>query len=289
MKRYIPFSGYLAVGILLLAGLMSGCIKDDRDHCCKSYRLVVKAVESDSVSDGDIGEVVLFIFDGQQRYKGSMKTQIGQVTELSCPSNDELYLVAWGNINGQSQSLSEPVPGNLPGDSHLKLVMKDADYSFSPDDLFQGIKEVSQSMKTSTPDILWIKRKVASVTVIAKGMQQYLNTTDEDFSFVVRGTSNAIDLGGNLAQEETVLKPDAAFDADKVFKTLPFRVFPSNHISVDIYKADQLIRSVNQDDAGNFFVVPEGKKLTIVVDFSGNVHVTITIDDWKETEVSGGL
>lgn len=289
MKRYMPFSGCLAVVVLLFTGL-TGCIRDDRDHCCTSYKLVVKTVESDSVAEGDIGEVVLFIFDAQQKFRGSMKTQVGQVTELSCPSTDGLYVVAWGNINGQSQSLSVLNPGDSPEDSRLKLNMKDNDNELSPDDLFQGIKMISLNAENSSPDVLWIKRKVAMVTVATKGVQQYANTTDEDFSYVIRGTSSAIDLGGNLASDEARLNPAAAFDGNQVFITPSFRVFPAGHISVDIYKAGQLIYSVDQDDAGNPFAVFEGKKLTIFIDLSGNIHhVTISISDWQQTDVTVGL
>lgn len=288
MKPYIPFPRCLTAGILLLTGLLWGCIKDNRDNCYTSYQLIVKTTESDSVGDGDINNVVLFIFDKEQKFIGSMATGIDQVTTLPYPSNDELYIVAWGNINSGHQSLSAPVPGVLPGDISLKLTMKDETHFNSPDDLFQGARSVQRNTKNSGPDILLIKRKIANVTVVARGLQAYLNTTDEDFTYIVRGTGGTLDLNGVLLGEEVYLNPDATFNPSQEFVTPPFHVLPSQHLVVDLYKADQLILSVDQDAGGNPLVAPEGKKLTITIDFSGNIHITISIDDWEQTEVTGG-
>lgn len=288
MKRYMPFSGYLTATILLLTGLLWGCIKDSRSDCYNSYQLVVRTIESDSVRGGDLGEVVLFIFDQQQKFIGSMKTAINQVTALSYPSNDELYVIAWANIDGGNELLSDPIPGQIPGDIQLKLTMKDDRYAFSPDDLFQGAKAIDQKVRNTQPDVLWVKRKIANVTVVGRGLQGYLNTTDEDFTYVIRGSAGTLDLNGNLVGNEIHLQPDAIFNQNQEFRTSAFHVFPTAHLAVDVYKADQLVYTLDRDVAGNPIVAPEGKKLTIIIDFSDNIVVKISINDWVQTDVTGG-
>lgn len=286
MKLYMPFPRYLSIAVLLMTGLVWSCIRDDRDDCITSYQLIVKPIASDSVRNGDISEVVLFIFDKEQKFIGSMKTGINQVTELSYPSYDELYVVAWGNITGRNQTLSPPETGKLPGQINLNLAMKDASYALPPGDLFQGAKPVNQKAASSQPDVLLIKRKVANVTVTAKGLQDYLGTTDVDFTYVIRGSSGSTDLNGVLSGNEVRLQPDAAFNVNRDFTTPAFRVFPSTHLAVDLYKGNQLVYSTDKDDAGNPFVAPEGKKLAILIDFRGNIRVTISVSNWDDTDIT---
>lgn len=284
MKRNISLLGKLMAVTTLLSGLMWSCIKDKSDDCYTSYQLVVKTVEADSVGKGDIGEVILFVFDKEQKYLGSLKTNIDEITELPYPSNDQLYIIAWGNTAGGNQSLFNPTSGNPPEGVTLEL-KKNGSYTISPNDLFQGAKAIDQNTSTPRPDILYIKRKVANVTIIAKGLQAHQNTTDQNFTYVVRGTNDALDLNGRLTGEETNVQPTATFNTMGEFNAPAFSVFPSNHLAIDIYKGDQLVYSVDKDDAGNPFAVPEGKKLTIIIDFSGNVNVTITLTDWEEKDV----
>ena len=291
MKRYIPFAGYFAVVILLLTSLVSGCIKDNRDDCntSSSYRLIVKTVESDSVKDSDIGSVVLFVFDQEQGYLGNVNTEINQIMELSYPAYNELYVIAWGNINGPNQSVSNPKTNQPPQEIYLKLRMQNNTFAFSPNDLFDGAKFITLQPQGSTPEILFINRKISRVTVIAQGLQKYLNTVDEDFMYVIRGTNNTLDLNGAPVGEEANLLPNATFDRDKEFITSPFNVFPSEHIIVDIYKGGQLVYTVDQDNAGNPFVAPAGKKLSIIINFSGNIQVSVSISDWSHTDVTDEL
>lgn len=290
MKRYIPFSGYFTTVILLLASLVSGCIKDNRDDCeTSSYRLIVKTIESDSVNDSDIGDVVLFVFDKEQKFIGIVDTRINQVTELPYSSYNELYVIAWGNINGPNQSLSDPIANQHPEEIDLTLKMKNNPYSFSPNDLFQGAKPITLQSLGNAPEVLLINRIISGVSIIAQGLQQYLNTLDEDFTYVIRGTNKTVNLDGSQIESEAYLQPIAAFDNNQEFRTFPFNVFPSDHIIVDIYKADQLVYTVDQDNAGNPFVAPAGKKLSIIINFSGNIQVSVSINDWSQTTVTDEL
>lgn len=292
LKKWLPGIAFI------LSGVVTGCIKEDLAECPKSYQLVVRTDEGDNVSQDGIKEVILFIFDENQRYINSISTSVDKVVELNYPSHNNLTVVGWANTVGTNQTQPSLTPGMPLEGQQITLVnlaiarlIQDDNYTLSPNDLFHGIKQVDlKNGSNTTPDVLYIKRKVSAVSIIARHLQEYMNTQDQDFSYRLRKSKNALDFTGLLTGTEVSYLPQATFNTKNEFETPVFLILPSEmskSIEVDIYKGTQLVHTITSTPAGEPIQAVEGKFLQIIVDFSGGINIEINLSDWENKDVSG--
>lgn len=283
-------------GMLLLMFLFAGCIKDDLSDCPVTYRLVVQTDPNDDVQlrTGTImdNKVILFIFDENNRLLDYRRTSPGQVMELTYSGHRRLNAVAWANLDGQMDlsALSSQTPlENAKVQLAERVQLSDGKYAYSPNDLFQGKKELNLTIDTQNrPDVLIIGRKVAAIRITTRHLKEFVGTTDYDFTYRVRGSKNTFDFNGNLLGDDRNYLPVSSFNPANEFVAPAFLVFPNQtdkKIAVDIYKGDNLIYTMDTDGNGLPIRAERGKLLDLIIDFSAGTNVTISIKDWDDKEI----
>jgi hypothetical protein len=104
---------------------------------------------------------------------------------------------------------------------------------------------------------------------------------------VVRGAKNAINFKGELCGTEASYAPPVSFDSKGNLVTTVFRIFPpenEDYITVDIYRGNNKLYSVNADSKGDLFRSEAGSQLNIIIDFAhNNANIKVVISPWGET------
>lgn len=182
----------------LLAALLTSCIKDDLD-ACRQLTLKVEGTATDgSIIDitslGQVADATLYIFDANKNFLEAReldKDFIVAKNEIKLdkyPDNTKLYIVAWGNLKGGKQILTQPK--NM---DDLKLQLKSTDDGFaqSPDSLYFGVNNNVVSFGSgitagSEPEVI-IRIKTGSLSVKTSGLQESLKTfglkSADEFTF----------------------------------------------------------------------------------------------------------
>lgn len=299
----------IMVGSLLISGatLLSSCDRDDdqdRDMS-KHYMVTVKAVESDFATVKD--NVSLYVFDDASKFTQLTQTTLDKATDLALEHGKSYTVVAVPH--SADMSLPTFAKGTLLQDAQIVLdtsVFADNNnVATSPGDLFHGTillvgndpacgstaSKANKEIVNPTTDnqVLWTRRKVAALTIIARNVQAALGTTDTDFSYVVRQTSGAIDLSGALKGAKVVYHPALHFSTTNKDLIAPmFYTYASqaeDGFTLDLYKGNSLVKSYKTDGDENPFLLKEGKHTVVLIDFGSAesgalINVSFSIKDW---------
>lgn len=290
------------VGSLLLgsATLLASCDRDDEHEIdmTKHYMLTVKAVEADFGAVKD--NVSLYVFDASSKFTKLSQTTLDKATDLALEHGKSYTVVAVPHSG--DMPLPTFAPGTLLQDAQIVLATSVfADHNnvaTSPGDMFHGTISLEDKDYTceaiNTPitesQVLWTRRKVAALTIVARNIQAALGTTDTDFSYVVRQTSGAMDMSGALKGTKVVYHPASHFSATNKDLIAPiFYTYASqaeDGFTLDIYKGNSLVRSYTTDVDENPYLLKEGKHTVMLIDFSSaasgaQMNVSLSVRDWS--------
>lgn len=132
-------------------------------------------------------------------------------------------------------------------------------------------KSTSQLTDNSNKNMVWIRRKVAALTIVTRNLQSELNTTDEDFSYVVRQTYGTLDFGGTLKGDKVAYHP--ASHINSVNKDLVAPMFytyasqDDDGFCIDIYKGAELVGTYCTDKDEQQMLLKEAKYTVVLIDF----------------------
>lgn len=286
------------VGSLLLSGatLLASCDRDDghdRDRA-KHYMVTVKAVESDFAAVKD--NVSLYVFDDASKFIKLAQTTLDKATDLALEHSKSYTVVA------VAHSADMPLPtfaqGTLLQDAQIVLATSafadKNNVATSPGDLFHGtISLVDNDLCSDVDNVtLWTRRKVAALTIITRNIQTVLNTTDTDFSYVVRQTSGTIDLSGALKGAKVVYHPASHFSTTNKDLIAPmFYTYASqaeDGFTIDIYRGNTLVQSYTTDADENPDLLKEGKHTVVLIDFTvpgAQMNVSLSVQDWSDGSI----
>lgn len=284
------------IGLVLICCSLAlfSCEDEDDEYCNKRY-LVAKT--TDSNSDTIKGQVVFYVFDENNLFIKTINSELDKEVEFDQPVANKYTIVCFG----YAPEIEKPVlqAGANLKDVHLPLnatVVNTDTIATSPYDLFHGtlsIHEGSENLNTC-----WIKRKVAALTIITHHLQSSLNTSDTDFDYVVRRTHQALNFSGAYEGDKVVYKPATYFKADnKDFIAPTFYTYPSvegEGLSIDFYKTNKKIATVNPTLNNIPITLQEGKHTTVEVNFNNegnNAAITVTckVEDWYKQYINGGF
>lgn len=299
----------MIVGSLLLscATLLASCVRDDeydRDMT-KHYRLTVKAVDSDF--DAVKNNVLLYVFDDESKFTKLVQTTLDKDIDLALERGKSYTVVALPH--SADMPLPTLVSGALIHDAHIVLATSvfadNNNVATSPGDIFYGTISLIDDDPicrdargkadteivgpTSEHQVIWARRKVAALTVIARNVQAALGTTDTDFSFVVRQTYGAMDLNGTLKGSKVVYHPASHFSTTNkdliapMFYTYAWQ--SEDGFTLDIYKGNSLLKSYTTDGDENPYLLKEGKHTVVLIDFGSTesgaqMNVSFSVMDW---------
>ncbi|MEG2856492.1 FimB/Mfa2 family fimbrial subunit [Bacteroides sp.] len=276
---------------LVTVFVMSGCTKEDLSSCAsESYTLAISAVdiEGGELTAETVKEVMLYVFDENNQYLGvHTGAQIGKKVALSYPKHEKLTIVAWGNGATGHQTMPTLTVGDNIETAFVSLIQTRAALPIaqSPDDLFYG-SIILNKENLQVGNTIPIRRKTASVIITARKLKQYVSATDDDFSYVLRKSTNKLDFYGKPNGTDVSYRPEAVFDNTRQFVSPIFNIFSTTtNIEIDIYHGSVLIATVVGDSDGKPFKAVEGKLLNVLIDFSSDVSVSVSVTGWGKQQI----
>lgn len=274
--------------LLSLAGILVGCLKENTDGCGTDCILTVRAYDAAGaeLTASEVTSVYLYVFDDNYLFQASYQSQIGQSVKLATRSGENLHVVAWGNLNGNSNA-------NIGTDAHGSYVgvrsQSRADsYAVCPDDIFHGTVIIDGSGRAASQDIP-IYRKVGSMTVTVQNLKEFAGFADGDYSVVIRETYSNIMFDGTLSGEKVSYNPDGNFTTSagrEAYYVPPFNLIPEESgLNIDIYHGSDLVTTVSADSSGGPIIVREGVLTNVLIDLTNTINVSVTLTGWDNEQV----
>lgn len=279
---------FLLAALLLLSGLLSGCIREDNTDCPRPFRLFVKAVDidlQDITESGEVTQVILFVYNEKGELIQSVELDADHIKsrkpiniELPYPGFESLTFIAWGNVN-ESVSFDKSNP---------EVVLKEAGAGLanSPSDLFYGTLDVPVEyggIEYAGDQTVVIHRKTSQVVITANGLKKWNQNKEGEYTYRLTESHNTIDGNGNLVGPMVGYNPTATMDANGNMVAVPFRTFPTTGgktYTLEILFNGEVIYSATQGTDGVKFVPETGRLLNIFIDFRAEVSIYVAISPW---------
>ena len=264
-----------------------GCIKEDLDDCNDRYSLTVRAYayESGRELDADVvTDLSLFIFDRESRFLYKVETAIGQKVVVTGPKDENLYIVAWGNLRQGHQNYTDPQPGDPLADCFVELQIqtRSETYALSPGDLFRGMITLTADNRTDDK-MLPIYREVGSLTVTIRNLKGFTGYNDEDFHIVVRETQSWIGFEGTAAGEKVSYLPDGSFaeGGNANYNVPAFNLLSmKSGVNIDIYHGSERITTVSTDREAYPITIEKGQLTNVLIELRASLGVSMELTDW---------
>lgn len=290
--------------LLYLASLfgaagLGGCIREAGSECpVTAHLLIVSSYDADNkeiTGSGAVREVALYVFDAKDAYVETISCKENERVRLPYAVGSRITVVGWGNSRSDLQKMPALTVGTSLEKALVMLLPAPTraaeSRSLSPDDLFFGTAALTLADDPQHPQILHslpVKRKTSSMSIVVKGIRSWLGVSDNDFSFSVRGTFAALDFNGKPAGDPTSYDPAVTPDKDGSFVTGIFKTFPSGDspVSVDIYHGAERVYTVSIGQDGKALTLPEGRLVNVLVDFTGNARVSISVTEWGKADIN---
>jgi len=302
--------GNYLLWLLLMAELLSGCMKEDAD--CPAdltipYTLTVKAYahSGEELTRDEVSPVWLYLFDQEGYFETIVQTSLGASVELFLLPGQAYYLIGWGNLGDNTRVVSgqsvEEFSVTLRGDESGPV------YSTGADDLFHGSLQlrVEDPNKESTEEsgesrsgeqiILPIYRRVGSLRVHVSGLKEYTGHTEGEYSVIVGETPDGITFEGELTGDHLTYRPESGFitgSGREPFQVPVFNLLPREEgIYIDLYYEQELVIRIDSDQSGEPLQIAEGLLTDVEVDLSRtptgdtSLSVTARLRDWGSEEI----
>lgn len=269
--------------------LTKGCIYDNLDGCEVDYSLIVRAFENDSITSSQaVQDVRLFVFDSARCFIQSINTRIGERVKLNALPNQELHIVAWGNLSGGKENCTEPKPGELEDNCFVYLLSETraTSHAISPDDLFRG-KIVTRILRGNNEIILPIYRETGTMTITVRNLKSSIGDNDDNYWVMIRDTYSTINFDGSMSGERVTYRPSGSFimnSGKEEYVVAPFILLPEEGILIDIYHDTDLIATVSNDNDNQPIKVEEGLLTNVLIDLSASVSVSVSLSEWGKVE-----
>lgn len=290
--------GILSVGLLVVIGLLVGCVFDDSEECTSNQSEIYIIVKSPLGEDAyvSVNGAVVYLFGQDERYIGSVQVLESQIKNLGVIDipvalEQDPWAVVWGNTGGRMPTPT-PQPGDTMEEVILSLQEDEEGFAIPADDLYYGIAQLSSSLNK-----IVISPITTRVIITVKG----LSNTDEstDYYFTIDTQYGGYDFLGNPIAKEMRIKLPGEFNQRKDLITLePYHIihYPDNPFSDDASitiglwevitggQEPRLLISGDRDVRGMRFFPISGKTMHILIIYtdSGVPHVDVVVTDWDE-------
>lgn len=300
----------LKQSLLLVAAaftaLLTGCINEDLDECSKLTIQVQNAAGEDITNLGMVEGATLYFFDSsnnlvEKRIVDKNFILNHTIVDLS-NYNDytKLHIVAWANMKGDNQTITDPKSLN-----DLSLSLKSANgYAVSPDSLYYGNKDVTSqgSGITGGDSYIPVKIKTGSLSIKTSGLQNavrfYGLKSATDFNYYMTRTLNTYDYSGKQTGNNVSYNPAGEYDASLEWETQGIQdqyskggkqnVFAGTNLAVDLKSTTgslnaEVTEALNVE-TGKMepLKVTEGGRLDVLIVFGvdGTISAKMRITPW---------
>ena len=280
-----------AVLICVLSALLcTSCVREDTEGCVQ-YALNVQAVDAegnDLTESGVLQKSDVYLFD-EKGFVRMVPAGTSSDFLFGEDKNPRLTLVAWGNLKEDTLITTELTRGTSMEEAKVQLRRYAEGTHLPVTDLFYSRKELSRpqtrSMQEETLTLI-MQRMAACLSIRTRYLAERYPYIGEPYRFIVRGTGTEIDFTGNTAGEETGYEPASTTSDQGDVYAPPFHVFPmleSGRIEIDIYRKEEKIYTITEDNNFQPLKVTVGKQTNIDIDFRyAEIKTFITVVPWGE-------
>ena len=292
--RVLKKSTAAASGILSLLLFLApaSCVCEDTEDCVQ-YELNVQAVDAqgnDLTRSGALQKADVYLFN-EDGFVRMVPAGASSDFLFGHDKSERLTLVAWGNIKEDTLITTEITPGTPIGQARLRL-KKHAEGSRLPlTDLFYCRKELNSAATRGMQEeklTLVMERMAAGLSIRTRYLAERYPYEGKPYTFIVRGTGTEVDFLGKTTGQDAGYKPLSITDEQGDVYAPPFRIFPTGeeeHIEIDIYREEEKICTVTQDNDFRPLRAPVGKQTNIDIDFRyAEIRTFVSVLTWGEVE-----
>ena len=292
MKQIDHIHRWLVAAVCAATLTLTGCIHEDMAPC---YKLTLKAenAKGDDVTASALNDASLYVFDEGYEYLEPVRMTEAQIHDhqeirLNYPEDRNLHVIAWGNVAGGNQTVTE---SELI--EELRVILKSRDgLAQKPDDLFYGSRLVQTKAGggLAADDTIVVRPKLSQVNILTQDIKYALQKNvpsavpgEADCNYYVNRTLNAFDYRGNLTGDSVYYHPDAGWDADNEYFAPNYRMCAGENINVELTAENRTLGIATHDDDGDPLVAPEAGILYVVLRFGENgalLSVRQTVRPW---------
>ncbi|MCD8135263.1 MAG: FimB/Mfa2 family fimbrial subunit [Parabacteroides gordonii] len=292
MKQINHSRQWLLAAVCTAALVLTSCIQENLAAC---YKLTLKAenAKGDDVTGTALADASLYVFDENYIHLETVRMTEGQIRNreeirLNYPEDRNLHVVAWGNLSGENQTITESEVIE-----ELKVMLKSRDgLAQKPDDLFYGSHLVQTKAAGGyyENDTIVVRPKLSQVNIITQNIKYALNrnfptTVNEDINcdYFVNRTLSGFDYQGQLTGDSVYYSPDAGWDENKEYFAPNYRMCSGENLGVELTAEDRTLAIATHDDNGNPLKAPEAGILYVVLRFGEDgalLSVRQTVRPW---------
>lgn len=273
---------------MLLILVPASCVREDTENCVQ-YELNVRAVDvegNDLTQSGALQKADVYLFN-ENGFVRMVPAGVSSDYLFGHDKSEKLTLVAWGNIKEDTLVIAPITPGTSIEDAHLKLKQHEEGSHLPITDIFYCRKELANTTTRGMQEesvTLVMERMAAGLSIRTRYLAERYPYKGTPYTFIVRGTGTEIDFTGKITGENAGYKPQSTTDEKGDVYAPPFRIFPTGQeecIEIDIYRKQEKICTVTQDDDFKPLRAPVGKQTNIDIDFRyAEVKVFVTVVPW---------
>ena len=249
------------------------------------FSVVLKAYSNnqDITANGDVDKTILFVFDQNNDFYKQISIDRNYLlqakpVEISCPGSSKITVVAWAGLSEESEKISNMNKSNIISDLQVSLKQNNGIANALPGDLFYGQVTINRTTKASAQE-LKIERKVASISLVTKGILKVYDSKEGTYFYKVKRTKGSFDHNGETIGSDIEYIVPAAINAEGNLVSKKIAILPSSDIVIDLYKNDNLILSSQSLKNSEKVAVNEGEQVNITFDLSrGNFNFSVS--DW---------
>lgn len=275
---------------MLLFLVPASCVREDTENCVQ-YELNVRAVDvegNDLTQSGALQKADVYLFN-ENGFVRMVPAGVSSDYLFGHDKSEKLTLVAWGNIKEDTLITTGIVPGTSIEDAHLKLKRHQEGSHLPITDIFYCRKELGNARTRTMQEesvTLVMERMAAGLSIRTRYMAERYPYGGIPYTFIVRGSGTEIDFTGKIVGENAGYKPQSTTDEKGDVYAPPFRIFPTGQeqcIEIDIYRKQEKICTVTQDNDFKPLCAPVGKQTNIDIDFRyAEVKIFISVVPWGE-------
>lgn len=278
---------------ICLVLLHASCVREDIGNCMQ-YELEIQVVDAegnDLTQSGTLEKSDVYLFN-EKGFVRMVPAGVSSSFLFGHDKSERLTLVAWGNIKEDTLITTEITPGTPIGEAHLKL-RRHAEGSHMPvTDIFYSRKELSNAATTRGMQeesiTLVLERIVAGVSIRTRYMAKRYPYEGKPYTLIVRGAGTEMDFKGTKVGENAGYRPYSTTDEAGDVYAPPFRIFPTGEgerIEVDIYREDEKICTITEDNDAKPLCAIAGKQTNIDIDFRyAEIRTFVEVLPWGEVK-----
>lgn len=307
---------YYLLLLLSILSLSSCDLRDDfMELCYKPYIVIVsmdynddRQVDFSEYREDDvslmrnISDVIIYVFDNNNRYLGCHFTKANKLTELPYPAYDSINVVSVFVDKEAERWANMLIKGNYYDDEDVfikldELTGQNTRVAKSPTDFMFSRNSLTKNLNTkkNVVNYIYTRSMVGAMKICTKNMQKWAdmrygktNAPNDVFTFVVGQTLDEYNFQGILQGEHTSYIPNTEHINYETVNTEMFNTFPAfskSGVVIEIFRNGESIFPDPETKKKYAFTIIPGWCMKVDIVFNSNGGADIDVEDWGNVDV----